>query len=438
MTIAVYCNKPSPRLYYVCKLLFGQLMHAKYQVFLDKAEFQNFDGFKINYSELNLEAQLQWNPHPILENGFFEDIIPEVAQWNGMPTLFPTRNPEWPFDLFAATFFLVSRYEEVKPHRADKHGRFPAEESTAYQHGFLERPLVNEWVVRLQQHIERIRPEAALPKQHFTAEATFDIDVAWAYLNKGILRTSAAVVLDLVLLKFNKLGQRLGVLLGKKKDPYDTYQYIEEQCEARGVPMRYFFLLGDYSNYDRNSSHELPAMRNLIAKLAAKGAVGIHPSYGSHASEKQLQIEVERLAEIVKKPVEHSRQHYLKMTLPETYRRLVACGIVHDHTMGYAQHVGFRASVCSPFTFYDVLNDKELPLTIYPFAYMDGTLNHYMQLSPDEAVLVVKRLIDGVKDVSGTFVCLWHNSSLSDCDEWLGWRKVFESTLNYAQLVKQP
>lgn len=436
MTIAVYCEKPSPRLTYVCKLLFGQLMGADYQFFSDAEAFHQFDGFKINYSETDLAANLHWSPHSILSEGYCDEIIPEVAEWDGIPTLFPNKDPNWPFDLFAATFFLVTRYEEYGTYQADKHGRFPAEESIAHKHKFLERPLINEWVVKLQEQIKEAFPRVELPQKHFEAEATFDIDVAWAYLNKGFFRTTAALALDVVLLKIKRFSERLSVLLGSRKDPYDTYQYIEEQCVGHGIPLRYFFLLGDYSSYDRNSSHLLPAMRNLIAQLAAKRPVGIHPSYGSHASEKQLRTEISRLGEILDKSVDHSRQHYLKMTLPETYRRLVACGIRHDHTMGYAQQVGFRASVCSPFTFYDVQNDEELPLTIYPFAYMDGTLNQYMGLSPDEAVVVVKELIDRVYRVSGLFICLWHNSSLSDRGDWKGWRSVFESTLKDVQSRK--
>jgi len=143
-----------------------------------------------------------------------------------------------------------------------------------------------------------------------------------------------------------------------------------------------------------------------------------------------LKNEIARLSAICGNEILDSRQHYLKMTFPETYRRLISFGIGRDFTMGYAQHVGFRASLCTPFPFFDVLADEETDLWIYPFAYMDGTLRQYMSLSPNEAIEYINRLTTRVKSVEGYFSCLWHNSSLNDLGEWKGWRKVFEATLN--------
>jgi hypothetical protein len=55
------------------------------------------------------------------------------------------------FDLFAAAFYLVTRYEEYLPFIADRHNRFEASQSVLFKHGLLERPLINEWAEDLKQ-----------------------------------------------------------------------------------------------------------------------------------------------------------------------------------------------------------------------------------------------------------------------------------------------
>jgi signal transduction histidine kinase len=93
--------------------------------------------------------------------------------------------------------------------------------------------------------------------------------------------------------------------------------------------------------------------------------------------------------------------------------------------MGYADYAGFRASICTPFPFYDLDQDLPTNLVIHPFAVMDGTLKDYMKLSPEKATETINELISEVKRVGGTFMPLWHNQSLNNEDEWKGWLDVY-------------
>jgi hypothetical protein len=127
-----------------------------------------------------------------------------------------------------------------------------------------------------------------------------------------------------------------------------------------------------------------------------------------------------------------SRQHFLKLDLPTTYRNLINLDIRDDYTMGYALLPGFRASICDPFPFYDLDLESETKLIIHPFTVMDGTLRDYMNLGIEEAISSIHKLIDEVKAVEGTFISLWHNESLSDQQRWKGWRNVYESMIRYA------
>jgi hypothetical protein len=177
---------------------------------------------------------------------------------------------------------------------------------------------------------------------------------------------------------------------------------------------------------DKNISHTNSNFQALVKRLADLAPVGIHPSFGSSINETQLAIEINRLEDIQKREVRFSRQHFLQLSLPKTYKRLIEAGITHDFTMGYASVLGFRAGVASPFTFYNLDMEQILPITIHPFAIIDDTLKFNMNLGADEVVEKISGIIDEVKEVNGTLISIWHNDTFSDEGVWKGWRNVYE------------
>ncbi|MEZ5083728.1 MAG: polysaccharide deacetylase family protein [Bacteroidales bacterium] len=166
--------------------------------------------------------------------------------------------------------------------------------------------------------------------------------------------------------------------------------------------------------------------------MADYSKVGIHPSYNSNHFPGQLKQEINRLSKVLNREITQSRQHFLMLRLPTTYRNLINLDITDDYSMGFASQPGFRASICSPFNFYDLDLDAETKLRIHPFTFMEGTLRDYMNTSADKALEIIKSLIKEVKDVNGTFIPIWHNESLSDKKRWTGWQKVYEEMIETA------
>ena len=104
-------------------------------------------------------------------------------------------------------------------------------------------------------------------------------------------------------------------------------------------------------------------------------------------------------------------------------------GIEMDFTLGYPELPGFRASTCKAFRFFDLSTNEHTPLYLTPLAYMEATLQKYMQLKPDEALVLIKQLIDAVKSVNGTFISLWHNASFEQNGE--DWKKIYAQSLDH-------
>ena len=132
---------------------------------------------------------------------------------------------------------------------------------------------------------------------------------------------------------------------------------------------------------------------------------------------------------ITGRDVTRSRFHFIRFSMPDSYRCLVNAGITEDYSMGYPDEPGFRAGIARPYYFYDLISDRQTNLKIFPFMVMDVTLYQYKNMGPDEAGQSIGRLVENVRSVDGVFVSLWHNSSLQDKPEWEGWRRVFETML---------
>lgn len=427
--ILIYTSEATKRLEYILKFIFADILNHEFQITTDKVNFQKSNLPKINYSNEEIADSFWIEPKDLLfETNILQKKI-DVSTWNNHKIFFQTSDKsDIPFDVFAASFYLISRYEEYLPFSADQHGRFEASQSLAFKNGFLQDPIVDQWIYELAQMLSNKFFGFTLPERKFTFIPTIDIDNAYAYLYKGAVRTIGAAMRDLFKLDANENIKRFQTLAGEK-DPFDTYSYIDSLHAQYGISPIWFFLVGNYSEYDKNLPIENEGFQELICKIAERAEVAIHPSYESNQSFEQLKNEYDYLSKITGKSITKSRQHFLKLFFNQTYQNLIKLGIKEDYTLGYASDIGFRASTCTPFLFYDLLNEHETELRIYPFEVMDVTLNQYLKLSIEEAEQKIKCIIDKIKAVNGTFICLWHNESLSDHGYWKGWEPVYKKML---------
>ncbi|MEN9612487.1 MAG: hypothetical protein RLZZ628_3301 [Bacteroidota bacterium] len=338
-------------------------------------------------------------------------------------------------DGLAHAFFELSRYEEYIAKNRDIHGRFTGVQSHAFKKGYLHRPIVHEIAEAFKQKLSQRYPNLSFKDIKPCFLPTYDIDAAWRYTHKGWGRNFLAISRDILKGDFKNLRTRMQVQQGRVEDPDFVFSYLDKLHQNYSLKPIFFWLLGDYGKYDINIAHDNGHLQDLIREIANQYEVGIHPSYRSNQAASILKMEIHRLNQILKsKSIEitSNRQHFLKLTLPETYRRLLAAGITNDYTMGYADQLGFRAGVAIPFNWYDIENEMITDLKIHSFQVMDVTLQQYLKLSPQEAIEAVKPLIASTKRFGGTFTTLWHNSSLSETAEWRGWRAVYETIIQMA------
>lgn len=431
--ILIYTHKITPRVNYIFKHIFTRTLQLEIKFTSKIEDFVAHNGPKLSYTKVALGKEFFIKSTTLLFQQGINDLDINMSEWDKTPCFFATgTKSSIPFDIFSASFYLITRYEEYLPHVKDVHGRFSAKGSLAFKYNFLEKPLIDIWAYKLLKVIKERFPDFEHQNRNYQYISTIDVDNAYAYKYKSIVRTVGGLLKDIYKLNVINVWDRIAVFFNVKKDPFDTFSEILKHKKDFNVRTVFFFLIGDYTTYDTNISASKSKFKLLIKEMVDYARVGLHPSYYSMQDITLLKKEKERLEAITHIPTIRSRQHYLRFSVPETYQKLIDLEIKEDYSMGYASDAGFRASTCTPFYFYDLDFEIQTPLKIFPFALMDTTLNDYMKLTPKQSLGKIRDLKNEVKRVNGTFITLFHNESLSGYLRWKGWSRVYGSMIKIA------
>ena len=429
--LLIYTRKDTGRFQYVVDFIFRKLLGIKVLITDQEDILMKHQGSKLVYSTKS-KQDLPWIwSHSLLFESDIRQQDVKVSYYQKTAVFFqhpPDVAPLLPFDPFATAFYMMSRYEEYLATNYDRYGRFTANQSLAFLNNFLKVPVVHLWAKQVGETLAQLYPDLTFNRSEYSFTPTLDIDNAYAYKEKGMVRTLAASLRDLANFNFTSFNDRLSVLVGRKLDPYDSFDEVIKLHSDNKLKPIIFWLVGDYGKHDKNISARNSRFQSLIRKMASVSTTGLHPSFAS-AENNSLLEEKNRLEEITKDRITNSRMHYLRVCLPETYEKLIEIGIKNDFSMGFADQSGFRAGVTIPFKFYHLRNEQITGLVVHPFCIMDATLKYHNQMSLEEAWEEIKEMISVVKQVKGTFYPIFHNESLGGKKMWKGWKEMYQKML---------
>lgn len=427
----IYTDKISPRFLYCCDYIFNHRLSIPFQVITNESEFEKATDFKIAYTKKHINSHVQFYPEGLLFEKELRTTKPSIKMLGEQVYLFPD-DSTFGFDIFSATFWMLIRYEEYQAFKPDKHGRFPATESFAYRHGFLQQPVVDEWVLMLKNQLQKLEPNLQMKTENYTFFATFDIDSPWCYKHKGWVRNTLGFVRDLLNADFAQLNSRLATLLGIKNDEWFQFNWIHEILKKYHLKPYYFLHVGAYGKYDKTIRSSKKVFKKFVQNTVKYANISWHPSYRAANDTSVFLSEKKQLERILLSSVNSSRQHYLKIGFPDYFEQINNAGVQHDYSLGFADAPGFRAGTSRPFYFYNLKSDKKSDLMLHPFCIMDRTLKSYQQLTFTQIEKVYADFTLSLKKVNGMFVTLWHNETFSEQREWRGWKKLFEKVLKLA------
>ncbi len=449
----------TPRLQYVLGLIFRDHLRVPYRLTADRTLWLATPGIRIHYSNEMLPGSFRIPPSGFLSETYEPGKPPanDPMAGVGAPDAPDLAHTSWPFDLFGAVFYLLSRYEEYLPDaKYDRIGRYDPTSSWAYKKGFLERPLIDEWLQRLEAVLTLYSAQTA--SSAFSGPAsdehgerlrfapTYDIDLPWCYQHKPLWVHLAYAAVYFLQGRWKRLVEHYKVKMGHIPDPYDNFYWLDQVhaileksvgSPSRETPVYFFPVAARHNRYDQNPKPSLAAYQELIQRHAAKYPIGIHPSFYSSTQPGLLEAEIGLLSRITNLPITISRYHYIRFRLPEGYRQLIAGGIRTDYSMGYGEHNGFRASYSRPFLWYDLEKETETPLRVVPFCFMEATSYYQKEQDAQTTLAEMDRYSEIIRLTGGRMTTIWHNSSLSENPRWIGWRKLYCAFLthNFPDLI---
>ena len=425
--LLIFTHKITNRLTYTAKQLFEKILGMEITFTTKVEDFIKHSGPKMTYSKQPLQNEFFVRSNDLLFEQGINDLEIKVMDWDGIPCFFSAgEKSALPFDIFSASFFLLSRYEEYLPHVKDSVGRFPVKESMAYQHKFLELPVVDLWAFKMLDALKERFPEIEHREKSYNFTSIINVTTSHAFAMRGLSRTLGGFLLDFWGLKFRSIADRFSVLLGLKKDPFDNFYNLVDIHKKFPIKTMFFFQFAKHSAHDKNISTNNNQFRYLIKSVADYSEVSLSTSFLSSTDKTVLKEEKKQLASLINRPVNYSRLRYNRVNVPATYRNLVETEFTDDFSMGYTHEIGFRAGTCTPFHFYDINMEVRQPLKVHPFAMHDYALLNFN--NKEEVFEKMDKVYRVVKQVKGDFVVVFSNELLGG-KHHLDWMELYQSFL---------
>ena len=360
----------------------------------------------------------------------FLDSLPFLSLYGPAKVLIEKERIRIKGDIIAATFFMLSRWEEAVISVRDKYGRFPASESLAVKHDFIHRPVVNEYVEILWSAINLLDHSVIRKQRDFNFLLTHDVDLPRMWWSpKDFIKSLGGAIL-----KRKSISEAYDLTKRyiKGKDPFNVFNWMMDLSEKFGHMSHFFFMSGGTSNKDNYYKIEHPKIKKLLLSIKKRGhKIGFHPSFNAFNDKDQFNKELQLLKKVSQSPIVTGRQHFLRFEVPTTWQIWEDSGMEWDSTMSFHDKEGFRCGVCYPFPAFNIKTRQQLRLIERPLIVMEGSFITYQKATTQVMTNKIKQLIDTVKVYQGEFVLLWHNSAFRNKD----FNDVYIEILKYANEI---
>lgn len=431
---------------YIIEVIFKEFLGLEYSTVIEKEainwEIVLPDGKRIIFEDHFFNK----NPSPLeylkIEN-FPSKIIFEKNKFiveKDIPVLYGTNNLKESnnqiicgIDIFASSYFMLTRWEEYVNKERDTHNRFLACNSIATKFDFLHRPIVNEYLEMLKNMMIYLDSNISFINRKFNFLLTHDVDYInkWDTPKKFLRHLVGDIIKRKSPIEFIKsIIDYSALKLNLKKDPFDTFDYLMDISERINTKSYFFFMAEGVTRYDNHYKSDSKQVKDLIEKIIGRGHfIGIHPSYNAYNKNEQFLKEKNELENNLNTKITFGREHFLRFEIPTTWQIWNDNQMDWDSTLSFADKEGFRSGTCFEFSVFNILSRKKLTLKEKPLIVMESSFLYQKDISPEQMQQSILNLLNTVKKYNGTFTILWHNSSFN-IYEWKKYRKIYERVLS--------
>lgn len=432
-----------PEREYIFKVIFQEFLGVAYTVNFEmcteiELTVLGCEDKKLRLADTFLQTDVeQWlqteslprSPLAVLEHPILGNLPIIFGKRNGSGSYYEN-HPQVSYcgiDICGSAFYMLTRYEECVGTERDQKDRFLSHHSLAFREGFLNRPIINEYVELLWEMLITLWP--GLTRAMRTSKFILSHDVDWPFytvgkthlqmLKEAVADTVKRYSVDSAYKKAKAMWfTRSGNL---SRDPFNTFRWIMDQSEKAGIRSAFYFITqetakgldGNYSMYD-------PEIQQLVREIYARGhEIGLHPSFYTYNDTNRIKEQFSILIDVMQangiyQQAWGGRQHYLRWKGPATWQFWEDAGLNYDSTLSYSDMPGFRCGVCYEYSVFNLETRQQLKLKERPLIVMEQTILHaaYMGLKRQEALELITYYYEQCKRFNGDFTLLWHNSQL--------------------------
>jgi hypothetical protein len=344
---------------------------------------------------------------------FFADLVvpfvhPSQAHRGPLFRLRDSDTIECNVDLALSSVLTLSRWEERLVTQLDQHGRVPATASVSLRDRFLMRPIVDEYGVALEQALCALIPNWQPAPRELRVNISHDID------NVGLPFNIRTAIGHTIRRRYPRgtVQDLVSWLPGLNPVYLDDVREIASLSLNRGLQPTVYWKGASRPRTPICYNPNHPKIRAIVSWLSrCQIEMGVHPGYDTYHAPDRLRREVQVVRDLLALHTLGGRQDYLRWS-PSTWIDWENCGLAYDSSVGFADHVGFRAGTCFPYRPWLFTLNREARLLELPLIVMDVTLSGYMNLAPREGFAAARQCIERCRAVGGVFALLWHNDNI--------------------------
>jgi hypothetical protein len=435
LSLLVYTPKITTRFQYVFRQLFVRILEIPVSFTSSLDAFVAFSGAKFSYAPQPLGQEFHVYASGFLtEQGISYQEL-KKGEWQGLQVLFShNNNSRIPFDIFAASFYCLSRYEEYLPHLKDEENRYPASASWLTAADSLEIPLVDAWAVAFLKELQQEFPDLSSPDRDSDGPIRpfFTITSPFKYLYKPSLTKLGQWLQSVWHLKLWDALEQCLVELRILRDPFDTYDQMIPLLSKGKVAPAFYFLFAQKPYEGIATAIYNTKLQALIKGVSDDFPVSVLFSHHAQQDTEELAFELNNVKQLIHRPILRACFHRGVGTISEGYAKLLEQEVHHDLSMGYEETIGYRASTAVPFYYYDLENEYQTPLMLHPIVATEKGLR---MLGCKRAFDKLEKLLKAHPTPTAKQRVAFSNAIWQDEESNRPWRQNF---LNYLEHHARP
>lgn len=416
---------------YIIDILFGEFLGVPYEINVDD-DLQEYriilpngnilsveDSFWKNFSKPLEYLDIRNIPKEVKKVDIFGENVPIIYGTDRISFSESDKNKHFilGLDIFASSFFMLSRWEEYVSDKKDIHNRFPGKDSLAYKEGFIDKPIVNQYLEILWKTLTNLGINYERKKRNFIFNLTSDIDNFFDPIFYSYGRFFRTLVSNIITQRdMNRFWGTLKSFFTRKDELHNGIYRIINLANKASMKVKFYVIPLRTHHLDSLLDIDNERVGKILQDIYGMGhEIGVHPGYSTYNNKNLFMESLHKLKVVlerngIKGDIRGGRQHYLRWDVSITPLLWDEASLSYDSTLGFPDIAGFRCGICYEFPIFSILDRKVLSVYEVPLINMDGTIIAYEKMGFTQKAL--ERFIyfkNVCRKYSGTYTLLWHN-----------------------------